>query len=1204
MAFRITAVTSQEKSQARSGSQYKQYAVMNPNDVVISAQVNQSGFDDILGEITIDNITGQTGDVLTGFLVLVSRTSSKNSAYLRTRVRKPISGSTLYINATSANIQDNDFIWVIRDVPLLPKYPYVVGETIRFDFDQSFEQIPPFVGAGTDEQDRIPQQAYVVQLSSGSASIDFVTNVVVPTSGAALSSVSLNDGNGNVTNPTITNNLDSTFSLSDSTLTYTSEGVYWLRLTMTDSNGVDGFYTCPVFVLAEDINESTLNLIEIESSRFSYELGRGGTCEIKTHYIPEQWAYQQLVCVFDINQDETENNVKFIGRIVPERNSVLVKERRGYVKTAGITLESTVQYITRVGLGTIAMIPPTGTPDKYGEVKDLTIWRAFSLIATQLCSLSNIAPIAIFDTSNDYRIDSFGTVKQSAYDTLESLQFAINAWMNERPEGGIHFDRSGQYLSDTDRADLLTIFDIEQQDLVAIDEIAKEHPQQIGRMVAYGGSYQTESDDVLVLLSYCPAKVPTEAPQRNEYNRQVLKADLDFKDSSSELSIRCQTHFAENNPFWRMRLRLVGSYDWLIPHGSQRYTVTIPSTTTVPQRTFTDSTYFYLQNSEINYSNKKSGPIKEITINLVEELDRGIYQTYEEQAPGLGSFDFGDLDPGDPGFSVDPADYLDLEGLGLPTPNTPLPPTGNNQEEDPDNPRPRDTSNPPISGAHSGSTIVSISRTNENLVITEDIAKPSYGLSHNINPTQGVPIDFCFDFYGTGIYALTYNSDTDNSLIYYKPTVRGLIWKNTIQLSGRWNRIKVGDAPGVVHIFMTTDYGFAGRENFFAGFDGADYENTSVPDVDDEVPGWVGGHNKTLYPGSIGVAAYGYVGENAVRAVQNFPPLQPGINLSYQTFVTFSFDEDKTVHGLSGASWLKCENFNNNSGQVRFRAILLDSSSSVLSTKNFGTYAEGNSNLKKWIEYDLEFSQVPNVRSVAFQVGFLSNTFGGGSGEARVDECYVYTEDTPSGKYAYSTEYGSNASIFNLSAGNNRPQDQIGTSVNYRDNIAYLSDDDSILQTNGGTPLAYTSPDAIAIWATNSTDEVWYSTETTLFKDGFNRTPNDGSTDGLAISEHSIAIPRTKEDTVYFLGLFGMDYKLARSDSSGLIWSVFTNVGSLTTNTPKGVFVNPSNWTQIIITTDGTDILYSEDGGLNFYTRYPRNSDISNLSFWENNWVI
>jgi hypothetical protein len=196
----LSPLTSPQETNIRAGNFWSDaFVLVNPINIVFSAQVNQSVFGSTFAQITFDNVvTGAITDVLDGFTVYISDSSEDvfNAKPFGLRARGDGSaGSVININENSFDIQDDQYITVVKEVVGREKLGRYINNTMRVDWDITFRQLLPLVTN--------LQSAYGQKLSGGSATFTFPAVGFATNRSATISSWLWDADGGSFVNGTV-----------------------------------------------------------------------------------------------------------------------------------------------------------------------------------------------------------------------------------------------------------------------------------------------------------------------------------------------------------------------------------------------------------------------------------------------------------------------------------------------------------------------------------------------------------------------------------------------------------------------------------------------------------------------------------------------------------------------------------------------------------------------------------------------------------------------------------------------------------------------------------------------------------------------------------------------------------------------------------------------------------------------------------------
>jgi len=792
-----SALTNTQKTNLRAERyQSRTFLALNPNATVATARINQTVFANSTAQLTFDGGSG-TGDVLVGQTVLISRTNDMRSAYFRGRVRKAISGATMFINETSVAFADNDYIFIINDVALHTKLPRNDSGTFYMDYDVAFRQLVPVIYG--------LQSAYVVTLNTTPlVDLALTPSAIAPTNGASISSWAW-------VAPSATFQAGSS-STQNVTLRWTAAGVYWVRLTVTDSGGRTNFMTFPVFVCSADYSDSFiqtgLEQIAINANETGYQVSVNAFDGV------DSTLDQTLAVIFSLekangNSTPVVSNVNFVGRL---RNNIVATEADGLyvnVQDTAITIEDIGAQMARTPLLTYTFFD-VSSPATWGDVASLTIWRALCLISTEMSTLSNVCSIQFDSTSTDFRTYDINQNDNVLIDGLNNIADAINMRVTFTGQGQLYFFRSARFLSTSARNALVTVMDFTLADMQAFN-IQTDPAKLIGRQITYGGVYNTGSQDVDLYEAIAPAVAPAEGVGQNETTNQVLVANQSIADAQDEIGGRVANDFEQRNPITKLDAVLHDGFHFIVPCNFQWYTFTITANDNNRGLAYTTAIRWLCETLSARYENNIG--TWEVNASFAIETVGGNYQTVENIAPQ------------EEGFYASP--YPVMDAYPAFPDNNPFYPEENPPEDETPAIKPKDTQ--PIKDPVTPPLGTEISAGGVVFVFDSAGVYRSTNFTSSDNPTwtqiysgSGIT-DFKPMPFGNGGYVI--QNDGTNSSFWRSTDILSPAYPtwNAVGLTGIYELIRTTSTAGEVFClgnvplweytfdFLTTDDGFTER---------------------------------------------------------------------------------------------------------------------------------------------------------------------------------------------------------------------------------------------------------------------------------------------------------------------------------------------------------------------------------------------------------
>lgn len=1150
MSFIQTALSGEDYTAIRGAALARRRVVLNPNTILLAGQVNQSAFATSFAQVTYDSVTaGDYTDALAGYTVLFAHTDDISQAFHVARLRQPATVDTLYIDETSAAITDDDYVWVLKDLRLWDKKPRKVGSTIYFDYDQPFHELPPVI--------RNLQSVYAINLSAGVAEVALSPQALATASGASISTWAwLPDGGS--------------FEVGDSssqavTLRYTAAGVYYPRVTITDSLGTSSWF-CPriVVIAADDIGGTTFT--GFTEASVTGELGAGwdATLTVATDAISGVLGETEVYFIDEVMLNGTESTlnsrVSFIGRIDSESLRLAVRLRRNRLsKTSSVTLQLK-GYGTQLGEAVLASaaLQRSSAPAAYGQIRNLTVWRGIVFILSHLTTLTHLAALDFDDTGDDYSVPLLGTSQQrSAGDMVAETGYALNALFNMARSGPCYVARHAGYLNSSDRAALLRVADFTVADYSGQLALTYRHSPVLGRVMGYGGSYNTVSGKTTALRAIAPAAVWGRGQGRNDLNRQVLKINLSVAEMSAELAQRTGADFATKNPVDTLTAQQRSGYNFIEPNGFQLYTWTLSADETIRGRAYDTETLWYCTKVTSQYIAADMRIIHNTTYTQVAENVSA--QVFAEVAPEA----LPAAVPHFPPFSTSPLPQLPslIFPDGEPAADDEQPfteddyETANGPDETTTDPDDVDKPDDESTKVRQGSVVLTGNAAGmwlcQDFNLTDSPtwapkAPVASGITHAV-----------FDPHTKGAYLL--QNDGTNTTVWHCSNLYKAVpdWTGTV-VNGVYTQVRATSSAGKVYIYGSE--GAASEVEVDLNYDFALNNGGWTP--------WHGGGSGATL-GTYSAGNYWTTTDGRSPPAIGSWFRQTGIQIDFgdtRNVVAVEIELDVSFGGFIG-------------GSPSYRGILGMDRSNNIALFDPGDYAGDGTTLSWAGDEDTDF------------VGFLTwvsiqSSSGALSGYARVTAITITVmEDQSPTALRYSMDSGQSFGAAIEVDGDNAINGGFDTRA--IGNVAYAASSAALHSSPAGGALVDEETGLasfpLAIWSyglsTNKyiygtagligADSVWnYSGSKTAI------TPDDGTFNGTVASQNSLTMSRTSEQHMWLLGNFGGVIKLAYTTDAGTGWAFNTALSSAA----NYVRVKQNNTDQVYI-ADNSVIRYSEDGG-------------------------
>lgn len=1110
-----SALTTTQKNNLRAERyQARPILAMNPNAIVGTARINQTSFGASVAQLTFDTGSGMS-NTLVGQTVYISRTNDIRRAYFRGRVRKAVSGATLFINETSASFADDDYIFIINDVALHPKLPRSADGVDYIDYDETFRQMLPVIYG--------LQSAYVITLDgTPKADLALAPSAYTTTQGASISTWSWSA-------PSATFQVGSN-STQNVTLRWTTAGVYWVRLTVTDNGARSNFLTFPVFVCSADYSDTFLytGLDDLVISG-----GEGGwTCDFSAFDGVQNVLDQTLAVVFSLETIGTStapivSNINFVGRL--RNNNITADSDSTYlnIQNTRIRCEDILAQMGRTRLTSWSWTD-ADSPTAWGDINNLTLWRAIASLATDFSTLSNVSSLQFDSTANTYRTYDLDQASDVLLDGLNNLADAINARATPSTQGELFVYRSARFLSASARNALTTVMDFTLQDMLEFD-IAIDPARLLGRQITYGGSYNTTSKGQDIYEAVAPAVVPTEGASTNETSNQVLTANLSIADAQAEIGARVADDFEARNPITKLRATLHDGFHFLMPNNFQWYTFTIGASDNNRGISYSSSDRWLCESVSCRYNPNGTW---EVGAEFGIETQGGNFKVVANIAPNEEPYYA-------PPYPIDdPYPFFPDDGAFFPDDNP-------NPDELPAI-TPKDTQpikNPSQTSQQIAGGDVVMVWDSSSVWLSRDYTKSDSPTWQKVLSASGIT-DCKFANVGNYAYAVA-NDGTDST--FYRTTdifAGNPSWQST-SLSGVYTQLRTTDASGEVYIYQPNGtwvnaLDFTSSNQSFSANIGSYSLGTGFVHGDTFVDGF--------YLRAVDIdRAFGVLSVTRVRMTYNLTKgtYDAGVVAAARIVfdgVSVAFEPKTTADGIGKTlEWTGTQTIN------ELQLIVNVSRSASMTYSGAGQITaveiEGNlANVRRSTDNGATFTNPQEVgTTIGTDSGFDTQRIGNlvfASQDGKVRQA------TDGGAFADTTD-GGTAGTYPLLV---RSYGQSGTNLIIGSAAAVSGE--TLWRVSGGSTAI---------------------------------TPNDGANDGLAVSPQCVDMWITSNNNIIGIFSFAGVYKLGRSSDGGASWT-FTTTNITTSSKHLRVRQSDTQRKQVYAIQAGLG-LYSNNGGSSVMTK-------------------
>jgi len=1107
-----SALTATQLDVLRTGSfGANVYMMIWTQEIIFQAQINQSTFQSSFPTITYDNVTtGAYTDLKSDFICYVDATAGNTrDAQYRFRVRDDGSGTvadatTLYINETSAALEDDLYIMVVKDVGCEAKVPKTLTAATPASYDYPRDYGITFRRLlGTIYG---LQSVYVGKLNS-SGYIDF--NL------PAVALVADNDASED----TWLWDLDGlAFQTGDAataqiTARATAAGQYMPRVSHTDDAGNAWYFTLRVFVVPADYS-TTVNLA-FANYGIDHDITNGLSLSVSAPAASNQSLITRIdqmpdlsFCAVwvDTQQPVPTSDIAFCGWFLQETI-------QNTFTADGNTLLNTQFQCQGIGgrmSDTISRrVPMTedSTPTVFGQIEDLTPWRAVVYFLTEHTTVPNICAVQFSDVTETFRYPRFGSTDSSVLASVLDILFTINGAVEYSRSGELYLDRKAWMLPTAGRTALTTVANWTTTDMATADNggplfsISRAMIAKVGREMGGGGVYDTTTEKVQVLRATTPAVAQSQGNELATYNRQVLTANSAIGTASDELGQRNADDMEARNPQTIMAAYFPPAYWWMQAHAGQWHTWAIAKSDNNRGISYTSSIRWILRRISIRY--RVDVGIWNVNGDFQKETQGTSWQSLAQLplngqvnyfypvmpvAPAYQAYPESPVanyaDPTDP--TDDDAPPFDADDVGVVSyPQQPGVWVANNQ---------------------SSNNAEGMVWDNNNLWGVRNIpGTPTY--TDYTPPDAGIITNGKFARTGARAWCIS-NAEGDSSL--WRTTAFGdNTWVSTA-ITGHYIRIGVTSTAGQIYAYSPNDGWF-------------EYLDFRGDDNDFEIE-----------------EGLGNFGADGIEGTQNEEEGPIGIDARITVDSTL-FNSAVIVYSTTDLSESDSD-VEVSIGSTKVIDVHIPAEGAERDINAAG-FAVTDTDIKIFFDTGLTEGNI-TVHSLTL-TGTGTNPFGGGGGEGSGDAVTVYSTNhggTVAGPVAAGVVSAVDSGFDVIRVG---PQVYIGIDDEVQsaeDGEAYSS------ATGGGCAGSY----PLCIWA-YGTDAIKYLFSTAAAVGGETLwyveegsataiTPNDGANDGIVATADSLCTDPASDDHIFGLFAFSGTVKFAYSPDQGTSWQFNTQV--------------------------------------------------------------
>lgn len=642
-----------------------QFITLCKNTVVFAARVNGTISSSSFAAIVWDTATtGAYTAVEIGETFFLSHTSDIRAAYYRGRVRLAADSTHLYVNETSVNITDDDYIFVVYDFDVWDVLSRMVSTTQYEDYDIAYLKLPPVaVGLQTAYVNYDPTDgAYRISFDvSSSYSTDeyststltfqftFVAGTYTVHSGALNTAIAVVDFNANTEQ--------------------------WGKLVITDSQGTT--YTRRFYIRA--MGSTDTPDFNFTGAQITGSIDNGWNASVSA-WSGVSGVLNQTFCViwtqeyYNGTLGPIYNNIDMVGRFHREENHGAGDPVYSYKADVKFDIEGICTQMQRLQEQDLTTIDKS-TAAVWDEISFNTPQRSIVHYLARHSTVLNLCDLTFpngFDLT--YLFQYVPNQGGNVLDAVKGIAKQINANVEFAPDGRIQVVRDTRFLSD--KSGVVVVGNFDNRDFTAINTLGVDSVSKTGRLDAYGVSYN--AGRVITCRSRAPGVAQAYAAGSSTLDNQILAATSNQNAAQTELNYRAGQQLAiENLTYTQDWKSAHGGYHFLIPSRGQRVTHLLTTTTNVRGLAFGTSDYWQVVSITISHNNA-DGSREVVTIEELEPPIGDSGDTVPQIAAGTQTnpLVLQPLDPF-PALPDNPGDYLPSDPTPAPYPPA-IPPNNGN----------------------------------------------------------------------------------------------------------------------------------------------------------------------------------------------------------------------------------------------------------------------------------------------------------------------------------------------------------------------------------------------------------------------------------------------------------------------------------------------------------------------------------------------
>lgn len=535
----------------------KEYlAVMQPA-TVLACQLDGAPTGDPVTQINYDNVTeGSYADVVPGMTLWVG-TSAGGRQKGTCRVRKAPTSSILYIAEDSKiDWEDDHHLTVVENYECWIKYPRVVVDgSIAFykDWDVAYSdqhsKWRPVAILG-------PPDCQFIDPGTGLATCKFVGEQSYPVApGASITGHSWTFPSG-----TPSSSSSPGTEASPIQVTWNTPGIYWISLTVTDSNGKTHTGWRPIFIFSKTGANAPYTKFKM-TGRSGDLNSHGHTASFEIYGDADQAEFPDGAMVVYWTEDWYGATKKSIGGNFPYRSHI---KFAGYIQresttkdpqTSVVTFEAaTINSLMASREGFSCWIKTKGNAGNWCEATNLTADRAALSLCRYHSTILDICDVTI--SGNALKIKSQEFAAKTAFlQQLQTLYDDLFAHVACDKQGRVHFEIDPQMRPLAERSSIAIVADLEHGDWRERLDLPRPQEPKTSFINLAGVYYPGYPQDVVPILSKAPGDAPAYGGTTREISGLILAGQSDGNEKAG-LALAY-----DNNEFPDVSLPMTGNWD-------------------------------------------------------------------------------------------------------------------------------------------------------------------------------------------------------------------------------------------------------------------------------------------------------------------------------------------------------------------------------------------------------------------------------------------------------------------------------------------------------------------------------------------------------------------------------------------------------------------------------------------------------------------